>query len=363
MKHLFKPRVCGLLLALLLLAGGTQTALAFGTPSGTVISNQATVNYQVGGIGQLAIPSDDLLGPGATTFLVDNIVNLTVADLSGGTVTVNQGSLDRVLTFSVTNTGNTPQGYQLSVVNGARAITMVGVPEIWIDDPTDPAGAGVYDTATDTLYGAGTNAGNLDPNSGLPGWVLGDETMTVFIVADTPAVAVDGDVDNYNLLAQTTDVGTANVTGSGPGNTAAGVEVVWADGQGTVDAALPDGQHSAFGSYTVGSASLTVTKSAVALDTFGTDYNIPGATVTYTIDILNSGTADAELVVVTDDLSLSTDVTWVVDSITLNGTPQTDAVDALPDTATFLVNVVTVDVGTVARSGGTATITFQVTID
>jgi len=356
MKHLFKPRVSGLLLTLLLLTGGIQTALALGTPSSTVISNQATVNYQVGGVGQAPILSDDAAGPGATTFVVDNIVNLTVSDQSGGTVTVNQGSLDRVITFSVTNTGNTLQGYQLSVVNGATAIPM-GAVEIWLDTDLD----GFYNALNDTLYVGGTNAGDLDPNTATP---LVDSVMTVFIVADTPLAAVDATVDNYNLLATTLDAGTTTVTtADGDGDDPTLVEVVFADGQGTVDAAAPDGQHSAVGSYTVGSASLTVTKSAVALDTFGTDYAIPGATVTYTIDVLNSGTADADSIVITDDVSaiVGTDVTWVIDSITLGGLPQTDAADG--DFSTFAAGLITVNVGTLAAGGGTTTITFQVTIN
>jgi len=339
MKHLFKPRVSGLLLTLLLLTGGIQTALALGTPSSTVISNQATVNYQVGGVGQAPILSDDAAGPGATTFVVDNIVNLTVSDQSGGTVTVNQGSLDRVITFSVTNTGNTLQGYQLSVVNGATAIPM-GAVEIWLDTDLD----GFYNALNDTLYVGGTNAGDLDPNTATP---LVDSVMTVFIVADTPLAAVDATVDNYNLLATTLDAGTTTVTtADGDGDDPTLVEVVFADGQDTV-----------------GSASLTVTKSAVALDTFGTDYAIPGATVTYTIDVLNSGTADADSIVITDDVSaiVGTDVTWVIDSITLGGLPQTDAADG--DFSTFAAGLITVNVGTLAAGGGTTTITFQVTIN
>ena len=356
MKHLFKPRVSGLLLTLLLFAGGTQTVFAVGTPSGTPITNEATVNYIVNTEVQTAIVSDDFTtGAGPTTFLVDNMVDLTVANLDGGTVAVLPGQNDRVLTFSVTNTGNTTQGYSLTVDIGVTAITM-GVPEIWLDADLN----GVYTAADDTLYTPGDNAGNLDPNSGVPG----DDTMTVFIVADTPLTPVDGTVDNYSLLATTLDGATTTVTSAdGDGDDPTLVEAVFADIAGTaaLDAAN-DGEHSDVGSYTAGSASLTVTKQAVALDPFGTDYAIPGAIVTYTIVITNNGGSDADSVVITDDISAFTpaDVSWVVDSIRLDGALQTDVLDG--DSSTFVGNLVTVNVGTIAAGGGTTTITFQVTI-
>ncbi len=48
MQYVNTRRTGGLLLALGLFAGGTQTALAVGTQSGEIISNTATVDYQVG---------------------------------------------------------------------------------------------------------------------------------------------------------------------------------------------------------------------------------------------------------------------------------------------------------------------------
>jgi len=361
MKHLFKPRVCGLLLTLLLFAGGSQTALAVGTQSGVTISNIATVDYQVGGVGQTQLFSstDGLTPDGSdpTTFLVDNNVDLTVVNQDGGTVTVAPGSNDRVLEFLVTNTGNTTQGYLLSVVNGATAIPMANV-EIWIDNPV--GSPGVYDTGTDTLYVAATNAGDLDPNGGT-------DNMTVFIVADTPLAAVDTTVDNYNLLATTTNAGTAVATVDTVPNTAAGVEVVFSDGVGPVDPdqVNPDGTHSDAGSYTVGSATLTVTKTAVVDDGLGGSFAIPGATVTYTIVVANTGGTNATTVVISDGIPVNS--TYVPGSITLNTVAQSDASPGVPaDNSDFGVttgNTVTVTIPTLVATVGVATITFQVIID
>lgn len=363
MKHLFKPRVSGLLLTLLLFAGGTQTALAAGTASGVTISNIATVNYEVGGLGQTAILSSPLGDTPTginTDFVVDNKVDLTVANLDGGTITVAPGSTVRVLTFSVTNDGNTPQGYLLSVVDGALAIPMGPPVEIWIDDPSGLF-PGVYDLA-DTLYVAATNAGDLDPNTLTP---LVDAVMTVFIVADTPIAAVDATVDNYSLLATTTNLGTAVVTVDTVANTAAGVEVVFVDAAGTAAGdAANDGTHSDTGSYTVASATLTVTKSAVVLDIFGGSFAIPGSTVTYTITVANTGGTAATSVVISDAIPVNS--TYFAASITLDTVAQSDGLPGIPaDTSDYDVttaNAVTVNIDSLA-AGATATITFRVTID
>lgn len=354
MKHLFKPQVSGLLLTLFLFAGGTQTALAVGTQSGLTISNSATVNYQVGGIGQTAIISspDGLTPAGVTTdFVVDNNVDLTVVSQDASTVTVAPGSNDRVLEFLVTNVGNTTQGYLLSVVNGATAIPM-GAVEIWIDNPI--GSPGVYDVGTDTLYVGGTNAGDLDPNGGT-------DNITVFIVADTPLAAVDAAVDNYSLLATTTNIGSTVVTVDTAPNTAAGVEVVFADAAGTAAGdGASDGTHSDTESYTVASATLVVTKTAVVDDGLGGSYAIPGATVTYTITVANTGGAAATSVAITDAIPANT--TYVANSITLNAAAQTDASDSPTDESEFTAGSVTVNIASIAAAA-TDTITFQVTVD
>lgn len=367
MKYLFKPGASGLLMAMLLYIGGTQTALADGTASGVSIANTATVNYEVSNVPQTAVQSspDGILPPGtATTFLVDNKVDLTVvADTAN--LAVSPGAADQPLQFTITNTGNTTQGYSLAVVDGgANAITMGSV-EIWIDNTAGaPATLGVYD-AGDILYIAAANAGDLNPN----GTIGTDDVMTVFIVSDTPLTPADGSVDTYNLVATTADAGVAvnslaTTTVDTVANAADSVEVAYADGAGTVDAAN-DGTFSAAATYTVTSATLAVTKAAVVDDGLGGTYAIPGAIVTYTITVANTGGTAATSVVIGDAIPVNT--TYVAESITLDTVVQTDAEDSLTpvDNSDFDVTTagsVTVTVPTLAAAG-TSTITFQVTID
>lgn len=281
----------GLLLALSILAGGTQTAYAVGTQSGATISNTATVDYQVGTNPRTASSS-------APDILVDNRVDLTVVNTdTGNNVDVNPGQTDRILTYTVTNTGNTTQGYLLSVDVAGAAIPMGNI-RIYVDANND----GIPDAGE--LYTPGTSAGDLNPNG-----VIGtDDVMQVLVVADTPAGASNATQDDFRLVAQATDAGTASVT-LASGAPTAGVDVVFADGTGSTSEANRDGQHSAAATYTVMSADLTAAKTIVSTtDEFGGGFAIPGANVTYQIRVTNAGTAtvDADTVSVTDAIPAGT---------------------------------------------------------
>jgi uncharacterized repeat protein (TIGR01451 family) len=304
MKHHIQPTLSHLLVACLFILGSAQIALAVGTPSGTSIDNSATLDYSVGGISQTQIVSN------TASFVVDNMVDLTVATVDGAAVVVIPGSNDMVLTYTVTNTGNSVQDYSLTALAGAG--TFYGVTDNF--DATnvrvyvDANGNGTYDAGVDFL----TYIDELVANG----------TVTVFVVADIPIDRVDADGAIYDLMAQTAQGGTPGVLGTeilnddngniSPGGTPndiaddpATVQIVFADQAGSVDG-LRDGRFSSRDVYVVGSAVLTILKnSAVINDPFNGAANpkaIPGATIRYIIDIANSGTTDAQSVVVSDQV-------------------------------------------------------------
>lgn len=296
-------------LSTLLLFGALFTLLcpagawAVGTPSGTTISNQATISYDVGGEPQVDIDSDgDPGAPGvqATDFLVDNRIDVTVASLGDTTVSTDED--DASLGYTVTNVGNTMQGYFLEAVAGTTDIPMSGV-EIYIEDGTTPG----FQAGEDTLYTPGTNAGDLDPN---PPAAPASPAMTVYIVADAPATATNGDTDTYWLRAVTLDAGTTTITTNDAGSPdTAGVDDIFADGDGDAGAIddSNDGRHVASGMFTIMASYLTVSKTqSVIYDPVsgGTDpHAIPGAYVRYVITITNgSGAAPATLTTLADVL-------------------------------------------------------------
>ncbi len=290
------------LMMTILIAGSAQLALATGTPSGTTIGNTATVDFTVGSVAQTQIASN------TATFVVDNRVDLTVAVLDGGSVNVVPGATGMYMTWSVTNTGNTVQDYALSsLADAADDFDATGV-AIYVD----ANGNSTYEPATDTQ----TYVDELAM----------DTSITVFVVGDIPLAAADAEVANYNLVVQTAAGGGVGAAGAAIAADDAAiaddpntVQIVFADGAGTADAAQ-DGRFSAVDQFLVVSAALTVTKSsAVASDPFNGLVNpkaIPGAIMGYNLTVANTGGADADNVVVADAIPANT--AFVVGSVISN---------------------------------------------
>ncbi len=356
MKKKFWQLTGAALLAILALAALPHTAQAAGTASGVSISNTASVVYSVGSVTQPAIST----GPTAT-FMVDNKVNLTVTRLADATVI--PGSTDRVLVFSVTNNGNTAQSYALSVVSRATDSFDMGNIRIY----RDVDNSGTLDGG-DTLYAGPASFGDL----------ASDATYTVLVVADTPAGRTNGETAVQDLVAATWDAGGGLVTAQTTTATA-GVDVVFADiaGSATGDIAR-DGRHSAFGTYTVAAASISILKTAATYsDPFNGTTNpkaIPGAAITYTITVSNAaGGQDATNVTITD--TLPGNVTFKpqfddgvapspcggAEGIVVNAACKTNT-NADGDNADFTTNTMTVS-GLTVTQGTSATVKFQVIIN
>lgn len=353
-----------------------QSAYAVGIASSTSVQNDVTVDYEVSGSAQTQLTD-------SVTFLVDNKVDLSIA-VTNDTVIPNQA--DQVLTYTIVNEGNTTQGYRLTVANSTVADDFdMNTVRIYVEDGTTP---GFQDTE-DTLYtsGSAVNAGDLDPNSVVPG----ADTMIVYVVADVPpngggTAPANGDAARYDLLVTTTNAGTATITADNSANAwaAGSVQVVFAEGAAGPHAsdAANDGELSATGVYTASTAALIVTKSqAVLSDGFspaGFEKAIPGAVVEYTITLDNtSGAIDATTLVVNDDFDDSS-ITYVVDSVDVDITSvgtDTDITDGASGANTGATVIISDQGGVAAKddrvqvstftvpAGETATITFSATID
>jgi hypothetical protein len=97
---------------------------AASTLAGTVISNQAQLSYSINSIAQTPVPSN------IASFTVLEIVNLNLVWQDAGQVRVNTPQLNAPLAFTLSNTGNGPQTYNLT-----RANTITGDQF----DPINPA--------------------------------------------------------------------------------------------------------------------------------------------------------------------------------------------------------------------------------
>lgn len=319
----------------------TRPAFALGTPSGTSIVNTATATYSDGGTPVTKTAS-------APAIVVDNKVNLTVTKNADATVL--PGATNQALLFTVKNEGNTTQRYALTPINSA-GIVMTNV-RIYQDNGTTP---GIWD-AGDTLY----------VNPGTFGDVPADETLAVLIVTDTPATAVGGATADYQLIATTVNAGTTTVTTPTVGANTAGVDVVFSDiaGSAAGDGAR-DGKHSATGIYSVNLLSLilnkTVTVSWDPTNLFVTPKAIPGAILTYTITSSIVGIGTAAAVVITDPIPAK--ATYVANSLKVNNTALSDAVDSDAGSVGGAPVTVTVGLGDLTNASPAQVVSFEVTIN
>ena len=269
------------------LSGGA--AHAAGTLSGTTISNTANLSFSVGGTAQTPIAST------TASFVVDNKVNLSLVETGAAVTSVAPGAPNQVTTFTVTNNGNTPQGFTFAAANQlAGSAVIVGTADsidvsnfrVFIDNALTGT-VGSYD-AGDTL----TAILSLAP----------DISATVFVLADMPAGATNGQQANITLTATTTTTGTATAVVQTTGANTAGVDIVFADAV-TVESAFVgasaarDAQATARDAYRISSAVISVAKTSTLIcDPSNGNLNpknIPGAAVQYAITITNASTATA----------------------------------------------------------------------
>ena len=278
------PRLC--LIAIGLLA--SQQSFAIGTPAGDSVENTASVQYFVGGVQQNAIDSN------TASFLVDQRVDFTLAEVDGAPTAVTPGLADAVTTFTLTNTGNALQDFNLSAVNLVGGTVNGNTDTGQVEDPprvfADTNGSGVFDAGDDVFVDelsadAGTNS------------------ILVFVVANVPVGLLNGDGANVEITATAHDAGAAGLGAlttddAGDVDDTAVVQVVFANGNGGGFEVSQDG-------YAVASAALAATKGSVVIDDGFSVTNpkaIPGATIEYTVTILNTGAQDATGVGLVDPL-------------------------------------------------------------
>lgn len=280
-------QLLGAVSAVALIAMSSAPALAQGTSAGTTITNNVTVNYQVGGITQTAETASD-------SFVVDRKVNLNVV-FNGGTVNVTPGQDQAVLSFDVTNLSNQTLDFDLSAALNAGTAANIDNFVIYLDANGD----GILD-AGEIAAGPITFLDEVGE----------DATVKVIVVADIGLGAINGDTFDVVLSAEAHEGGTVGTLGAAlvqtTGANTAGVDTVFADGAGATDAA-GDAIFSAIGDYLVQGAEVDVAKvSRIISDPVNGTTNpkaIPGAVIEYCITVSNgAGGSTATSVSVTDDL-------------------------------------------------------------
>ena len=305
---------------------GANAAHATGVAAGTQIANTATATYDSGSA-SVSIQSNTV------TVRVDELLNVAVTSLSANPTAAAAGTT--ILTYQITNTGNGPESFDLSV---DPAVSGNAFNPALQSIAYDTNGNGVYDPGTDNVLATGAPTPAIAP----------DNALTVFVLTTLPNTATDGQTGQVRLTATAT-------TGSGtPGTVFSGQGAGGGDAVVGASTALDD----ALATEIARLAAVNLTKSAIILDPFGTQQPVPGAIVTYSLLAMVSGAGTATNLNVTDVIPTGT--TYQIGTLTLDGTPLSDAVDS--DTGQASAAGIAVGLGTLA--GGTSkTVAFKVKIN
>jgi len=325
--HLFWQFTLVILLAVVL----QQPTFAVGTTAGIDISNTATVDYVMGG-------SSTSANSNTATFRVDEIIDVTVSWQDAANIGVGTPDANQVLTYLLTNTGNGNDSYTLSVENNPPGIDQFD--PLLVNIYLDTNGDGNYNPGVDTQYSSPMNVPVL----------AADASLVIFVLNDIPGSLAANNLGNSQLTATSNTIsGTpgASFANGGDNNTTA---VVGASG----------GSSNDIGIYEVTNTTISLVKSVVITDPLGGNQPMPGATMTYSINVSASGTATG--VVITDPIPANT--TYTATTLNLNATALTDAADAdAGDVGDTTANTVTVNLGDLIPASPVQTITFEVIIN
>lgn len=301
------------------------TAQATGVTAGTLIQNTASATYTSGS-------ASGTVSSNTVSIKVDELLNVAVAGLTTTPATAGAGNV--VLEYSITNTGNGPEAFNVTVNpvvagNGFDAT----VQSVVVDN-----GNGIYEPGVDQV---------LAPGAPTP-LIAADGSLKVFVIVSLPAGATDGQTSQVRLTADAaTGTGTAGTVFAGQG-----------DGGGDAVVGASTASSNANDTLVASLATVALAKSAVIADPFGGSQPVPGAVVTYTLTAAISGTGQASAVHITDIIPTGT--TYQAGTLTLDAAPLTDATDI--DAGQASASGVDVNLGTVA--GGTSkTVKFNVKIN
>ena len=314
------------------LTGLPSAAFAVGTPAGTVIDTTAQAEFDIGGVRQSADSNP-------VAIIVDEIIDAALVALTSQ-VLVSAGDTGQALLFRLTNTGNGNESFRLTVdsaVMGDDYNPVAATPGIFFD--SDESGDL---TVGDVAYAVGVNEPAL----------AADESVTLLVLNDIPADATNGQIGRSQLRA-------ASTTGTGIRGT-----VIADAGDAGVNALIGSsgGIGVSSGDYFVDGVLLSVVKSVAVTDPDGGTSPMPGATLTYSIDVDVVGNGVAESSTFSDPLPA--DTTYVPSSLELNGTPLSDLADGdAGEYSTAGGNEIVVRLGDLDQATGTQTVRFQVTIN
>ncbi len=285
-------------IAFVLFSGFCSSLMASGTVAGTDVTNTATLSF-----GDNADTLEQVQS-NSETFKVDKKVDISVTTIDVTPIATKPNATGVVLTYKVTNTGNSVQDFALNALTTST--------KAFNDTVTD-----TFDATNVKVY-VDDGDGQFDPAKDTQEYIdeLGiDESKFVFIVSDIPANLQNGAASVYDLQAQVAQGGSQGVLGdiiaqdsSNEADNKLTVQIVFADSAGSADSEH-DGKFSSVDAYKIVIANMTITKTSVVVeDPVNNTTNpkrIPGAKVRYCFTVENSGNADAAVAKIGDTADTS----------------------------------------------------------
>lgn len=332
-------KIMRIMIALLLPALWATVAHA-DTPAGTLVNNVVTIEYAVG-----AEPPVKVIA--AAAFPVQEKLAHALVWQDAAPVPVQSGDNGRILTYELVNNGNGYDEYGLLINSavGGNDFNPV-IQGIYMDVNN----SGAYDP-TDTLY---------DPASSTT--VVGaGQSLLVFVIANIPGPLADGSSGSVELSAVSNTVSSSalvppvSIGDIIPGGGEAGTDAV---------VTVSGGSLTLGASFTVATYVEVLKSHVVNSPGGGQSQAVPGALITYTLNVRVIGVGSVDNLVITDPIPVNT--TYLPGSMYLNTALQSDAQDAPTDNSDFNVsapNAISVSIGTITNISPVQEIKFSVSID
>ena len=334
-KHLQK--IISKALFFLLLHSAAGAALAM-TPAGVLISNQASLVYQVGASSPVSQSSN------IVSFSVAQLIDVAVTPAESTPVASSSPDILRAIAFNVSNAGNGGDIFRLSRVDnlpGDQFDPVASGVAIYLENGLAP-GFQASGTNADTVYSAGSN--DIALNSG--------EARRVYVVSDLVAGLPNGAQGKLALHAESTLSGA-------PGTTP-GAELMATRSPGLVTVVgFSRAKASAEWAYVISRITLAFTKTLIRVaDLKGGTSLASGATLSYRLNVAITGSGVAQAVEVTDPLPPQ--MRYKPGTLKVADMAMTDAVDS--DVAEALPNQIVARLGDVTAPK-TIAVEFDVVID
>ncbi len=337
-----------------LLFAASTASWALGTDAGTLITNTATLSFEIDGAAQPIVESASAITR------VDERLDVATVSRDGGLVLISSPSRQGVLSFDVTNTGNGDEVFRLVVDTDVD------------EGGFDPELVQLYIESNGIPGLQSGNGGDLVYVGGTDDPLIGsDETIVVYVELNVPDSLPGADEGSVRLSAvagtfvQALGVTHPDDTGFPvPGATFPGL------GDRSVDVVVGLSHEprastvSAVGTLQVDGPIVSMHKTALAVsDGTGGSRVISGAEITYELAVQVVGTGSVGQLVLTDQLP--PELAYVPGTLMLDGAELDD--DFLPagqDDAGFdhATDTVSVAIGSMAAGSGLRRVTFRAAV-